>query len=252
MRGILLGLCAAVATSAPVRAQSHGPAAGPPADSVIARYLAARGGAARVRGVRAERMAGRMTFASGLSGVDTVELARPLRIRTTIHFGDRVLVQGYDGRTAWTINPFAGDTAAHALDPGTAKNVIAGADMDGPLVDHAARGIGVALAGLDTADGRPAWALRVTRPDSTTDTYFVDTASNLVTKWQGNRTMDDTPVVFETWFRDYRRVDGLMFPFRLVSDTRGRPGTQRMDFDTVQVNAPIPDARFRIQAPGGP
>jgi len=250
MRRILLGLCAAATAATPVRAQAA-PAAGPPVDTVIARYLAARGGAARVRAVRTERMAGRMTLAGGLSGVDTVELARPLRVRTTIHFGDRVLVQGYDGRTAWAINPFAGDTAAHALDPGTAKNVIAGADMDGPLVDHAARGIGVALAGLDTADGRPAWALRVTRPDSTTDTYFVDTASSLLTKWQGNRTIGGTPVVFETWFRDYRPVDGLMFPFQLVSATRGRPGNQRMDFDSVQVNAPIPDARFRIPAPAG-
>lgn len=250
MRAILIGLCAATAVAAPARAQSAGSPAS--VDAVIARYLAARGGAARVRAVRTERMEGRITFADGAGGADTVELARPQRIRTTIHIGDRLLVQGYDGTTAWAINPFAGDTAPRALDPGTAKNVIAGADMDGPLVDWAARGNRVTLAGLDTADGRPAWALRVTRPDSTTDTYFVDTASCLVTKWQGERVIGGAPVVFETYFRDFRQVDGLTFPFTLVSDTRGRPGTQRMAFDAVAVDVPIPDARFRMPAVAGP
>lgn len=238
--------------AAPACAQAPRLAADPSADSVIARYLAARGGAERIQAVRTERMVGRITLANGAAGTDTVELARPLRIRTTLHLGGRVMVQGYDGRTAWTINPFASDTTPHALDPGTAQNVIAGADMDGPLVDWAAKGNRVTLAGLDTADGRPAWALRVTRPDGTKDTYFVDTASSLVTKWQGARVIAGTPVVFETYFRDWRRIAGLMFPFTLVSDTRGRPGNQRIAFDSIAVDPPIPAARFRGPPPRAP
>ncbi len=257
VRATLIVLLASAGVAAQARAQAPGAAARPgspawTADSVIARYVVARGGEAKIHAVRTERMIGHITLASGRSGSDTVELARPLRIRTTIHLGHVLIVQGYDGATAWTINPFAGDTAPRPLDPGTAKNVIAGADMDGPLVNHAAKGERVSLAGVDTAAGRPAWALTVTSRDGTTDTWFVDTASYMITKWQGRRVINGTPLTFDTWFRAYRRVDGLMFPFRMESDTRGRPGSQRIAFDTIQVDPPIADARFRLPPPATP
>ena len=252
MGATVLAFLAAAGAAAPAQGQAPGGAAPAAwtADSVIARYLEARGGAARIREVRTERMIGRITLASGRSGSDTIELARPLRIRTTIHLGDRVLVQGYDGDTAWTVNPLWGDSAPHPLDSATAMNVIAGADMDGPLEDYAAKGERVRLAGADTADGRLAWALRVTWPDGSTDTWFVDTTSFMITKWQGERVLDGTPLTFDTWFRDYRRVDGLMFSLLMESDTRGRPGTQRVAFDSIEVNPPIADARFRMPRRG--
>jgi len=245
MQALWWGLLAALAV-APARAQSAAPPLGPGVDAIVARYLAARGGEARIRAVRSERLIGLMTFADGASGSDTVELARPLRIRTTIHVAGRAVVQGYDGDTAWTVDPFQGDTAPHPLDSATARNVIAGADMDGPLVDVAAKGERITLAGVDTADGRPAWALRVRWPGGTTDTWFVDTTTFLITKWQGSRTIHGSPLTFDTWFRDYRRMDGLMFSFLMESDTRGRPGSQRVVFDTVQVDPPIGAGRFRM------
>lgn len=218
----------------------------PPVDSLVARYLEARGGAARMRAVRAERLVGRMTFANGVTGVDTIEMARPGRIRTTVHLPAGTLVQGYDGTTAWGISPFGGDSAPHVLDAGTAKNVIAGGDMDGPLLDYRPRGIRVSFAGLDTANGRPAWALSVVRPDSNLDTYFVDTASYQLTKWQGHRLANGIPVIYETYFRDYRRYGGLWFPCRLESHTRGRPGTQLIEVHSVAVDPPVDDDRFTM------
>ena len=175
-----------------------------------------------------------------------MEIARPVRIRTSIHLGDRVLIQAYDGHTAWELNALQGDTSPHVLDPGTARNVIAGADLDGPLVDYAPKGYRLELAGRDTADGRPAYAIRVLRPDSLEDTYFIDAASFLQIKWQGHRTLNGTAIVFETYFRDYRTVDGLQLPFRLDSGTLGRSGGVHFEFDTIAVDVPIADDRFAM------
>ena len=218
----------------------------PPVDTIVGRYLAARGGADRIRGVKAIRLTGHMEFGQGLAGVDTVEMARGGRVRTTVHLPAGVLVQGFDGRTVWGINPFQGDTAPHVLDAGTAKNVIAGGDMDGPLLDYRTRGIRVSVARLDTANGRPAWALVVIRPDSNVDTYFVDTASYQLTKWQGHRVADGVPVIYETYFRDYRRVAGFWFSCRLESHTLGQPGQQVIVVDSVTVDPPVEDSRFQM------
>jgi hypothetical protein len=200
----------------------------------------------RLKSIHTARLVGRITFTGGAAGVDTVELARPLHVRTTLHLNRQMLVQAYDGQVAWTFNPFAGDTAAHPVDPGTAKNIIAGADIDGPFVDFAAKGNVIAYAGRDTADGRPVYKLHVTRADTTDDTYFVDTASYLLVKWEGHRTPNGAPVTFETFFRDYRAVSGVQIAHRLDSDTQGRPGGIHIAFDTVMVNVPIAPARFAL------
>lgn len=242
MRSLWFGL---ILVTSVATAQSP---ATPSVDTIVARYLAARGGADRIRSVKAIRLTGHMEFGQGLSGVDTVEMARGGRVRTTVHLPAGTLIQGYDGRTVWGINPFQGDTAPHPLDAGTTKNVIAGGDMDGPLLDYRARGIRVSVARLDTADGRPAWALMVIRPDSNVDTYFVDTASYRLTRWQGHRLADGAPVTYETYFRDYRQVAGLWYSCRLESHTLGRPGRQLIIVDSVAVDAPVDDGRFRMPA----
>jgi hypothetical protein len=157
-------------------------------------------------------------------------------------------MQGYDGKTVWGINPFNGDSTPRVLDSGTAKNVIAGGDMDGPLLDSRARRIQVRLLGLDTAQGKPAWALRVVRPDSTVDTYYIDTASYALTRWQGKRVADGVPVTYETYFHDYRRYSGLLFPCRLESHTLDRPGLQVIVVDSVAVDPSVDDLRFRMPA----
>lgn len=242
MRNAWLGL---LVISSVAAAQMPAPL---PVDSIVARYLAARGGADRIRNTKAIRLVGHMEFGQGANGIDTIEMARPGRIRTTVHLAQGTLVQAYDGKTVWGIEPFNGDSTPHVASPGTAKNVIAGGDMDGPLLDYRSRGIQVTLIGLDTAQGRPAWALKVVRPDSTVDTYYIDTASYGLTRWQGRRVQDGAPVVYETYFRDYRWYGGMLFPCRLESHTLDRPGNQVIIVDSVGVDLPVTDDRFKMPA----
>ncbi len=216
------------------------------ADSIIALNVAARGGLARLEAVRTERLAGWITLVNGLAGPDTVELERPLHVRTTLHLGTRTIVQASDGRTTWTVNPMAGDTVPTMMTGGAARNVEAGADFDGPLVDYAAKGNRVTYAGRDTADGRPAFALDVITAVGLHDRYFIDERTHLQSKWEGRRVFGRDTLVFESYFRDYRRVDGVMLAFRIDSDTRGRPGGQHIVIERAELNAPIGPARFRF------
>jgi hypothetical protein len=238
-------MLALLAAPRPALAQHAAPRT---ADSIIARAIAARGGLARLEAIRTERLIGRIAFDPGAEGVDTVELARPMRVRTTVVMNGKTLVQAYDGRVAWTVNPFQGITTPQVMPPDAAKNVAAGADIDGPLIDYAAKGNRITVAGVDTADGRPAYKLTVTTAIGVVDHYYIDTTSYLQTKWDGARTVNGQAVVFESYFRDYRAVDGVMLPFRIDSDTRGRPGGQHITFEHIALDVPEPDTRFRMPA----
>jgi hypothetical protein len=218
------------------------------ADDVIASSMASRGGLARVEAVRTEKLRGHISFSSGSQHPFAVDLARPNRIRTVITLDGGQIVQAYDGKIAWAINPvqFPDDTTPHLLPAGEAENVAAGGDMDGPLIHYAAKGNHVTYAGIDTADGRAAYKLDVVTASGLRDTYYVDTTSHLQTKWQGHRVMNGAPVVFESFFRDYRPVDGVMFAFRIDSGTEGQAGGQSIRLDTVELNAPMPDQQFAM------
>lgn len=69
---------------------------------------------------------------------------------------------------------------------------------------------------------------------------FIDCKTYLELKWQG-RVSDN---VFESYFRDYRRVKGLMYAFEIDSGLLGQPANQKIIFDKVEVNPPLDDARF--------
>jgi hypothetical protein len=219
---------------------------GQTADSIIALNVVARGGPAQLRAVRSERLIGHITLADGSSWVDTVDVERPNRIRTTLWGGGRLLVQASDGHTVWTLNGMAGAPVPHIETGDVARNIQAGADIDGPLIAFRAKGNRVEYAGIDTAAGRPAYVLEVQTATGLHDRYYIDVRTHLQTKWTGIRPSNGDTLVFDSYFGDYRRVDGVMLAFRIDSDTRGRPGRQHMQFDTASVNPPLAPERFRL------
>ena len=218
------------------------------ADDVIASSITSRGGLARLEAVRTEKLRGHISFSGGSPHPFAADLARPNRIRTVITLDGGQIVQAYDGKIAWAINPaqFPNDTTPHLLPAGEAENVAAGGDIDGPLIHYAAKGNHVTYAGIDTADGRAAYRLDVVTASGLRDTYYVDAKSHLQTKWQGHRVMNGAPVVFESFFRDYRPVDGVMIAFRIDSGTEGKAGGQSVALDTVELNTPVPDQEFEM------
>jgi len=193
------------------------------ADQIIAANVAARGALANLVNVKSELLIGHIIFSNGAAHSLMVHLARPNRVRTEIGFDNGRVEQAYDGHVGWTVSTIPGqrDTVAHQLPPGETQNIAAGGDIDGPLIQYEAKGNRIAAAGIDTANGRAAYKLDVVTASGLTDTYYIDTTSHLQTKWEGRRTIGGKPVVFQSYFRDYRRVSGVMIAFTIESSTEG-------------------------------
>jgi outer membrane lipoprotein-sorting protein len=245
--------CLAVFATLLLPTSGHSQEVAHTADAVIAANVAARGGLLRLDSVRTQELRGHISFSSGLVHPFAVDLARPGKIRTEITLDGGRIVQAYDGSTGWTIDPVQvqNDTTPHLLAAGEAQNVAAGGDMDGPLIHYAEKGNHVTFAGIDTADGRPAYQLDVVTAAGLHDVYYIDKVSHLQTKWRGKRVMNGAPVVFESFFRDYRSVNGVMFAFKVDSGTEGQPGGQHIVLATIKLNESLPDAEFSMPSPTG-
>ncbi len=72
-----------------------------------------------------------------------------------------------------------------------------------------------------------------------------DAQTFLLLKWEGKRKgPDGSEFAVESFFRDYRELNGLKFAFELDSDRPGQPGEQKILVDKIELNPTIDDARF--------
>jgi hypothetical protein len=213
-------------------------------DEIIAKNLAARGGANRLRAMQTQRLVGHISFGSDTAMPFVVEIKRPGRLRNEIVVDQKTIVRAIDGDAGWAFNPLAGDSGPRPLTADELRNMADDADLEGPLLDYIAKGNLIELVGRVPVEGRPAWKLKVTLPGGDVQYDYLDAESWLEVKWEGSVRNAGRPQAIQTMFRDYRPVNGVMVPWLMDSSTPGTSYTQRIVFDSVAVDQPIDDARF--------
>lgn len=151
-----------------------------------------------------------------------MELKRPRKMRLELQVKDQTAVQVYDGTNGWKLRPFLN---RQGVEPYSQKELEIASDrgeLDGPLVDYAAKGSHVELAGNETVEGRGTYKLKVIEKTGYTFHVWLDAETFLEAKIEGrSRTLDGAEHSVEVYYRDYRTVDGLKIPF--VLETRVLP-----------------------------
>jgi hypothetical protein len=213
-------------------------------DQIIARNLAARGGVERLHAMQTQRLVGRIAFGSDSAMPFVTEIKRPGKMRNEIVMQGKTVVQTTGGASGWTVNPLSGSSEARPLSQDELRNMAGGADLEGPLLNYAVKGNRVELIGRVQVEGKDAWKLRVTLADGDVRYDYVDAESYLETKWEGTVRNNGREIGVESWFRDYRPVNGVMISWLIDSDTPGTAYTQKIVFDSVTVDQPIDDTRF--------
>ena len=215
-------------------------------DEIVARHVAARGGRETLAAVRTVRMTGRAIAGPGRDAIVRREIARPGRIRTEFVFQGTTGVYAWDGSAGWRVSPLDGRLEPEPLPAEDAGVAAEQADIDGPLVDWKAKGHAVELVGKEVLPGGPAYRLKVTLKSGAVRHVWVDAASGLVVRTLSMRTLRGHEVALETVFGDYRETGGVAFARSIETGVPGRPRRLRILVETVEVNIPIDDSRFRM------
>ena len=192
----------------------------PTLDDVIAKHVAARGGAAAIEAVRVYE--GDIEIVEPSFTVDGLYVAtRDGDMRVDISAGgERVFTEALDRGRSWSWSPSDGVTE------GTAQGAAAlrhGIDLPIKLFglhEMASRGHRLELQGRETIDGTHYHVLRLTLADGFETLYFLHPESGLV-EWDRQRRalhvdVDPEPVWIETRYEDYRPVAGVLFAHRQV------------------------------------
>ena len=191
-----------------------------------------------------------------------MEMKRPRKMRVEVQFKGQTAVQVYDGTNGWKLRPFLNRHEVEPFSEQELKIATNQEDLDGPLVDYAAKGSHVELAGTEKVEGRDTYKIKVTEKTGRTFHVWIDAKTFLEAKIEGQpRRLDGTDHPVELYYRDYRTVDGLQMPFVLetrvlpvaknalgLRDTPVPPET--IVIDKIVVNPKLEEKLFsRVEAP---
>jgi len=214
------------------------------ADEILAKVLAARGGADKLRAITSERVSGQISFGD-VSGPFVVELKRPLKMHMQLSIQNQTILRVYDGKSqGWANNPFAGKTDPEAMSENELKNITEESDFDGPLLDYKSKGNQIELVGKDKFNDKDVWRLKLITKNGDVRFYLFDANSFLLLKWEGKRKFPDQEPPVESHFSDYREVGGLKFAFAIDSGSSPTDLTQKIRIEKIELNPDLNDAEF--------
>lgn len=184
------------------------------ADELVAKGLQALGGVQKLKSLQSRRLTGQITVSGGAaSGTFVSTQQRPNKSRFEADILGNTIVQAYDGKEAWQIQPaIAGGSGVPELMPAEqAEGVVQRSDFDGPLMEYKKKGHQVELVGQEELDGKPVYHLKLTLKQGSDIHYFMDAGTYLVQKavvTQYNP-LTDSKEAFDLITSDYREVDGI-------------------------------------------
>jgi len=241
-------------------------------DQIIAKHVAARGGLSAWHDVQTMSWTGKMDAGTGDSTSKSTQLAqeamvpknrkqaatmapenvvpqkqvqlpfvvdmkRPTLSRVEIRFAGKTAVQVYDGKNGWKVRPYLN---RNDVEPFTAEELKASAgkwNMDGPLLDAAAKGTKVEYEAVEAIEGHDAYRLKLTAASGDVSHIWIDAQSFLDVKVEGTpRRMDGKMRTVWIFQRDFRSEHGVMIPHVLETAVSGYPDTHKMVIEKVEVN----------------
>ena len=151
-----------------------------------------------------------------------MELARPRKMRFELQFAGQTALQVYDGENGWKLRPYLNRLEVEPYTADEMKAASMNPDLDGALVDYAAKGTRIESNGSEKVEGRDTYKLKLTLKSGAVTHVWVDAQTFLETKIEGQpRRLDGVYHPVEVYYRDYRNVNGLQIPF--VLETRVLP-----------------------------
>lgn len=217
------------------------------ATQIVERNVAARGGLAAWRAVDTLTLSGRMQ-AGGKQNTElpfVMEMKRPHKSRLQIRFQDQDAIQVYDGTEGWKIRPFLGRDDVEPFTADETKQAANWAELDGPLIDYAAKGTRVALDGTEAVEDHPTYKLKLTFKNGTVRHVWIDAATFLERKVDGEpHRLDGKMRNVAIFYRDYHTDSGLKIPHTLETVIDGGKLPHTMTIDQVAVNKPLADTEF--------
>jgi len=215
---------------------------------ILERHVAARGGAAAWHKIQTMAWTGRIE--SGPRGISKrpflLMFRRPAATRFEIIAEGQRSVRIFDGTQGWELrSTTAGPPEVKGYSAEEIRFALDAGGLDGPLIDSKAKGIDVALLGVDSVEGHPAYHLKVTLQTGHTHDAWIDTQSFLELRYD-RETYNAAGMrgIVPVYLRNYQTLDGLAIPALIETGGPTATDTDKMFIDKIALNPEVDAAQF--------
>jgi len=165
-------------------------------------------------------------------------------MRLDIEVMAATVIQAFDGKTAWGVNPQTG--SAQEMPEKTAKYFKRQALGNDALLHPEKYGITYTYKGKKKIEDKDYLELEQTYSDGHTVTIFINPKTYLTFKTESiSLNQMGVEVESETFVSDYRKINGLMIAHSMVTHQEGEE-YMRMTIDEVRFNSNLEDSLFSM------
>jgi hypothetical protein len=213
------------------------------AEKIIKKYTRATG-ARKLSSIDGTKVNGRVQF-MGREARFTLWVKRPGRSRLEMNVGGREIVQVYDGKTAWWINPFMGASSPTEMPADFAALLIRWSSIESPLVNYQRKRHRVLYRDEQALESGNAHRLEVRLAGGDIWDVYINSDSYLEVRRSYQQTFRGKTMQADTHLSDYRDVDGIMAP-RSIRGVGPGGDPYHMSLDQWMFGVEIDEALFRM------
>ncbi|HEV2851428.1 MAG TPA: outer membrane lipoprotein-sorting protein [Thermoanaerobaculia bacterium] len=218
------------------------------ADELIEKNLQATGGRQKIEAVKSIRMTGKMVAPQGMEIPMTMEFKEPGKLRSEATFQGMTMIQAFDGKDGWSINPMLGKKDPEKMSADDVKQAEEQLDSFNLFTKYKEKGHTIEYVGKEDLEGTPAYKLKLTRKNGDVSYIYLDAESYLMVKMNGKTKIQGQELESDTTVGDYKAVDGVLYPHSIESQLKGMPGKMTITFSKIEVNPTLDDSRFAMPA----
>jgi outer membrane lipoprotein-sorting protein len=211
-------------------------------DEIVANYFEVIGGEAKWKALSSTRMEGKMAM-QGFEFPGVMLAKFPNKQRVEVNVQGMSIVQAFDGKDAWWINPLAGSADAQQM-PDDMSESFKKQEFQPAILDYKQKGHALSFEGVAEVEGTKANVLKLTKQNGDVELYYFDTEEKVLIMTKVPMSTGPMKGVFtETYYSDYQEVDGLVFPFFIEVKAEGQT-VQKMTIKSVKTNVEASDSQF--------
>lgn len=214
----------------------------PEAAELVKKYMASRGGADALKNVEHASMDGSMEL-PGISAKMTVKQSKG-RFTTTMELGQiGTIRQGFDGKTAWEINPFNGPRVLEGPEKEQLLN------RNGNVFEElnwAETSKSMKTVGKEKLGDREAYKVEFVSKSDQKVTRFFDTQTGMMTRTIMSVETPMGMMEVTVDYQDYKTVSGIKMPMTTVQKVAGQE--VKITYSNVNLDAKLTDADFELPA----
>ena len=173
-----------------------------------------------------------------------MKIKKPEKFIMTIDLQGQKIIQAFDGEKGWMINPMVGNDPVE-LAGDQLVQARQQVDMEGELYNLEAKGHTAELVGKVNIDGKEMYRIKLTTKDGNAKDYFIDAATNLVSKVKSKVSAQGQTVDIEQVMSDYKTIDGITMAMKIEQKTP--MGNVVILMEEVKLNEPFDDSVFKQQ-----